>query len=96
MTWWWSWFLASGNLTVLWLLGGGRRAGWYVGIGFQVFWFTYAIVTHQWGFIASACAFAAINLRGLLKSRRNVWHATPYADSGCRCRSGVGHVDTGG
>jgi len=66
----WSWFLAAIGVTGLWLAGSHRLLGWQIGIGVQILWITYAIATRQWGFIASALAFGAVNLRNLMKWER--------------------------
>lgn len=68
--WWWSWLLASVGLTGLWLAGSKRATGWAIGIGVQVLWIAYAVATGQWGFIASALAFGAVNVRNLIKWKR--------------------------
>jgi hypothetical protein len=60
---WWSWTLAAIGVTGLWLAGSGRRLGWAVGVGVQVLWVAYAVVTRQWGFIFSALAYGAVNIR---------------------------------
>lgn len=66
----WSWLLAAVGVTGLWLAGSRRALGWQIGLGVQVLWIAYAITTAQWGFIASALAFAAVNLRNLIKWKR--------------------------
>ena len=42
-------------------------AGYAVGVGVQVLWITYAVVTAQYGFIFSALAFGAVNALGFYK-----------------------------
>lgn len=66
----WSWLLAVIGVTGLYLAGSHRLIGWQIGLGVQALWIIYAIMTHQWGFIASALAFGAVNLRNLLKWKR--------------------------
>lgn len=68
--WWWSWLLAGIGLTGLWLAGNHNVHGWRIGVAVQVLWITYAIVTRQWGFIASALAFGFVNGRNLMKWQR--------------------------
>lgn len=66
----WSWLLAAIGVTGLWLAGSHRLIGWQIGLGVQTLWITYAIITQQWGFIASALAFGTVNLRNLIKWKR--------------------------
>lgn len=67
---WWSWCLAAIGITGLWLAGSGRKSGWVVGIAVQVLWIAYAVVTAQWGFIASALAYGTVNTRNLVRWMR--------------------------
>lgn len=61
----WSWLL--GALGVLGLYLAGRRSpwGWALGIGVQILWLAYALATRQWGFIATALAYGAVNIVNL-------------------------------
>lgn len=43
--------------------------GWVVGIGAQSLWLVFAIVTKQYGFIASAVAYGYVYTRNYLKWR---------------------------
>lgn len=70
MSWWWSWLLALLGLFGLWLAGNRNMWAWRIGIAVQVLWVAYALTTRQWGFIASALGYAGVNLRNLLKWRR--------------------------
>lgn len=54
----WSWALALAGIAGLYLAGKKKKSGWAVGVAIQVLWMTYAIVTHQYGFILSSCAYA--------------------------------------
>lgn len=63
---WWSWLLASIGLLGIWLTGSRRRVGFLLGVGAQVLWLAYAITTGQWGFIATAIAYAVVYGRGWL------------------------------
>lgn len=62
----WSWLLSAVGVTGLYLAGRRRRIGWAIGLAAQLLWVTYAIVTVQWGFIAAAFAYGAVNLRNFL------------------------------
>ncbi|HEY0771767.1 MAG TPA: hypothetical protein VGD31_15685 [Sphingobacteriaceae bacterium] len=67
MSQWWSWLLAAIGIFGLYLAGKRNLYGWVIGIGVQVLWIAYAIATRQWGFIASALAYAAVNLRNYIR-----------------------------
>jgi hypothetical protein len=67
--WWWSWLLASIGLVGLWLAGSRRTAGWWIGLAVQLLWIAYALVSKQYGFIASAVAYAVVNARNLRRWR---------------------------
>lgn len=53
----WSWLLAAVGVFGLYLAGKKNPMGWAVGLAAQVLWIAYALVTKQWGFIASALAY---------------------------------------
>lgn len=50
----WSWILTFVGATGLYLAGKKLWWSWLIGLGAQGLWLAYAIVTRQWGFIASA------------------------------------------
>lgn len=69
----WSWILTAVGVTGLFLAGRGGWAGWAVGLGVQVLWLAYAIVTKQYGFIVSAFAYGwvnVVNIQRVIKRRR--------------------------
>lgn len=57
MTVWWSIALAAVGILGIYLAGKKNLWGWAVGVGAQLLWIVYAIVTGQWGFILSALAY---------------------------------------
>jgi drug/metabolite transporter superfamily protein YnfA len=59
----WSYILAAVGIFGLWLSGRKDYRGWFVGLGAQILWVTYALVTVQYGFILSAVAYGAIYLK---------------------------------
>lgn len=61
VAWWWSWLLMAVGVTGLFLAGKKRKIGWMIGIGVQLLWIIYAIVSRQWGFIVSALVYGAVN-----------------------------------
>lgn len=67
VSWWdWSWVLSITGITTMWLIGSGKKLGWFVGLGAQFLWLTYGIVTDQWGFILSAVVHFTVYTRNLL------------------------------
>lgn len=60
----WSVALTTIGVTGLFLVTRKLRLGFAVGIAVQVLWIFYAIVTRQWGFIASALAYGTVNALG--------------------------------
>lgn len=77
MSQWWSWTLTAVGITGFLLTSRGRwGVGWSLNIAVQVLWFTYAIVSRQWGFIVSACVYSVVfslNLRREM-NRANAGH----------------------
>lgn len=63
----WSVVLAAVGVFGLYLTTRKMAAGYAVGVGVQVLWITYAVVTAQYGFIFSALAFGAVNALGFYK-----------------------------
>lgn len=71
----WSWILAAVGIFGLWLAGRKDYRGWFVGLGAQILWIAYALVTKQYGFIASALAYGWIyakNGRAWLRENSSV------------------------
>lgn len=60
MTEYWSWILGFIGIAGFILTGRKIWWAWYVNIGAQVVWFTYAIVTVQYGFLVSSIVYAAV------------------------------------
>lgn len=71
MSQWWSWALAAIGVTGLFLAGSKRSLGWAIGLGVQGLWIAYALTSRQWGFVASALAYGAVNLRNWIRWRRD-------------------------
>lgn len=70
VAWWWSWLLMAVGVTGLFLAGKKRKVGWMIGIGVQLLWIMYAIVSKQWGFIMSALVYGAVNTINWRRWRR--------------------------
>ena len=56
----WSYALAAVGILGLYVAGKGRRLGWAIGFAAQGLWIAYATATHQYGFYASAVAYAGV------------------------------------
>jgi len=56
----WSIALAAVGILGIYLAGKKNAWGWFIGLSAQALWIVYAIVTQQWGFIASALAYGFI------------------------------------
>lgn len=57
---WWSYVLTIIGVLGFWLAGKKVWWAWYVNIANQVLWFTYAVVTDQWGFIFGALFYTVV------------------------------------
>lgn len=68
---WWSWPLTAVSVVGLWGTAGGRRWGWALNLGGQPLWLVYALLTHQFGFVASAAAFSVVFVRNLILATRS-------------------------
>lgn len=76
---WWSWVLTAVGVFGLWLAGRKVWWAWFVGLGAQALWLSYAIVTEQWGFIVSAFAYGWVYTKnGITWTREH--RATPSSD----------------
>jgi hypothetical protein len=67
----WSFVLAAVSLYVTWLLGEKKTWGWLLAAVLQILWVGYALVTVQYGFVASSLIFLVLNSRNYVKWRRN-------------------------
>lgn len=68
---WWSVLLTAVGVLGIWLAGSRRWQGWALGVAAQTLWIAYAIVTRQWGFIASALVYGFVYGRALYRWRRD-------------------------
>lgn len=76
-------------LTIVGLAGfilAGRKVWWcwYVNIACQALWFTYAIVTHQYGFIIAAIAYTVVFTKNAIQwtkehRKKQEWDLNEYA-----------------
>ncbi len=65
----WSLVLAVVGIAGLYVAGRKLWWGWAIGLGAQVLWVVYAVVTRQWGFIASALAYGIVYGRNAARWR---------------------------
>lgn len=56
----WSYLLVAVGLLGFIVTGRKLWWGWYVNIGCQALWFTYAVLTHQWGFLLGAIVYTLV------------------------------------
>lgn len=67
---WWSVLLAVVGITGFILAGRKVWWAWHINIACQGLWFTYAIVTQQWGFIAAALAYTVVFTQNAIRWTR--------------------------
>lgn len=63
VAWWWSWLLTAMGILGLWLAGSNNKKGWMIGLFAQILWISYALVSKQYGFLASAFAYGTVYFR---------------------------------
>jgi hypothetical protein len=68
----WSYALAALGITGLLIAANRPKIGWWFNIAAQTAWVAYAVATRQWGFLASALAYAVAYLRLLRRAYRPV------------------------
>lgn len=67
----WSWILTAVGVTGFVLAGRKVWWAWYVNLACQGLWFTYATVTHQWGFIVAACVYTVVFTQNAVRWTRD-------------------------
>lgn len=66
----WSYGLAVVGITGLLIAATRPKVGWWFNIAAQAAWVSYAIATRQWGFLASAMAYAIAYARLLRRAHQ--------------------------
>jgi hypothetical protein len=66
----WSYALAVLGITGLLIAANRPKVGWWFNIAAQTAWIAYAVATRQWGFLASALAYAFAYVRLLRRAHR--------------------------
>jgi hypothetical protein len=78
----WSLALAAVGVLGIYLSGKKNYWGWGIGLGAQVLWIVYAIVTQQWGFIISALAYGWVYGKNFLSWRgESILARTPVPEA---------------
>ena len=60
----WSWLLTAVGLS--WLAGRRVWWCWYIGLGGQVAWLAYSLITQQWGFLVGVAAYSIVYTRNAI------------------------------
>jgi hypothetical protein len=55
------------GVTGLYIAGRKNKAGWAIGLGAQLLWIAYALVTNQYGFLVSAFVYGWMYGNNFLK-----------------------------
>lgn len=93
---WASFLLAALSLFTTWQVGRKKPWAWLVGVGQQLLWITYAIVTEQHGFIMSSLVFAPLNMYNYVKWRREEVKALRCKTTGpCEFSTGGVSLESG-
>lgn len=66
----WSWLLTAVGVTGFILAGRKVWWCWYVNVACQALWFTYAIVTKQYGFIVASVVYTVVFSQNAIKWTR--------------------------
>lgn len=66
----WSFVLAAIGIFGIYLAGKKNLYGWAIGFFAQVLWIIYGLVSEQYGFIVSACAYGFIYGKNYLAWRK--------------------------
>jgi nicotinamide riboside transporter PnuC len=63
----WSYVLAGLGILSLYLTGKKMKSGWVVGLINSALWIIYGLTSGQFGFVASAVVFIAVQLKNYLE-----------------------------
>ena len=66
----WSWLLTAVGLSCFWLAGRRVWWCWYIGLGGQVAWLAYSLITQQWGFLVGVAAYSIVYTRNAIQWTR--------------------------
>lgn len=62
-----SYVISFTSAIMLWLMGNKTRWGPIVGIGNQILWVVYVLLTSQWGLLPGVVMYLFIHVRNLYK-----------------------------
>ena len=79
----WSWLLTAVGLSCFWLAGRRVWWCWYIGLGGQVAWLAYSLITQQWGFLVGVAAYSIVYTRKPKGHRCPTSPAAPSASNPC-------------
>lgn len=80
--WWWSWLLTAVGVTGFVLAGRRVWWCWYVNLGCQGLWVTYAIVTRQFGFIVASGVYTIVFLQNAIRWTREHYQVSQVCKVG--------------
>jgi hypothetical protein len=63
----WSWLLTFIGLAGFILAGKRVWWAWYINIACQALWYTYAFISHQYGFVFSATVYTIVFTQNAIK-----------------------------
>lgn len=78
----WSWILTFFGVLGIYLAGKKNKNGWLIGIGSQILWVSFAIITGQYGFIVAAFIYGSIYLKNYLAWKKEENHDSHLHDDG--------------
>lgn len=73
----WSWVLTLVGLAGFFLAGKKVWWCWYVNIANQILWFTYALITEQWGFLVGVFAYLFVFVKNAYEWTREHFEESP-------------------
>jgi len=64
-----SWILSITSVIMLWLMGNKNKYAPFVGIGNQVLWVIYVLMTKQHGLLLGVVMYLVVHIRNAMKWR---------------------------
>lgn len=66
----WSWVLSIVGVSGFYFAGKKIWWAWYINVACQILWFTYAFVSHQWGFILGSAVYSWVFIKNSIEWTR--------------------------
>ena len=63
------WLMSAVTLYTMWGVGDRKAHAWAIGLGNQVFWFTWIFASSAWGLLPMTIALTFVYARNLMKWR---------------------------